>query len=132
VLRVDPALTIPASFQGPNPNQSKGIPIPADVVSCVQFANVPAARLDTLGVDAVGAETDGTTTAIEQARTVLETEPAYPVLNAPFTLEDNVPRSMSVPAGYLPSCFGYSKRNGAREFTSPGTADRVDPSMQCA
>ena len=26
VLRVDPALTIPASFQGPSPDQSKGIP----------------------------------------------------------------------------------------------------------
>ena len=53
-------------------------------------ANVPAARLDALGVDALGVETDGTTTAIEQARTVLETEPAYPVLNAPSTPEDNV------------------------------------------
>ena len=131
VLRVDPALTIPAPFQGPSSNQSTGTPVPADVVSCAQLAtvpvlgrcpagataaaipagaigpngffgnnqtsgftwpaaNVPAARLDALSVDAIGAETDGTTAAIEQARTVLETEPAYPVLNPPFTLEDYV------------------------------------------
>jgi hypothetical protein len=130
VLRVDPALTIPGNFQGPNANQSgNGIPIPADVVSCAQLAtvpvlgrcpagataasipagalgpnngffhnsgftwpaaNVPAARLDALGVDAIGVQTDGTTAAIEQARTVLETEPGYPVLSAPFTLEDYV------------------------------------------
>ncbi len=109
VLRVDPALTIPAPFNGPNSSQSKGIPVPADVVSCAQLAavpvlgrcpagataaaipagaldpngfvgnqdisgftwpaaNIPAARLDTLGVDAIGAETDGSTAAIEQAQ----------------------------------------------------------------
>jgi hypothetical protein len=132
VLRVDPTLTLPGNFHGPDANQSgNGIPIPADVVSCAQLATVPvlgrcpagataaaipagilgpngffgnqatsgftwpasnvtAARLDTLRVDAVGAETDGATAAIEQARTVLETEPAYPVLNAPSTLEDYV------------------------------------------
>jgi hypothetical protein len=137
VLRVDPALTIPAAFQGPNPNQSEGIPIPADVVSCAQLAtvpvlghcpsgataaaipagalgpngsfdsgftwpaaNVPAARLDALSVDAIGAETDGTTAAIEQARTVLETEPAYPVLNPPSTLEDNVVADDAANNGY--------------------------------
>jgi hypothetical protein len=141
VLRVDPALTIPAPFNGPNPSQSKGIPVPADVVSCAQLAtvpvlgrcpagataaaipagafgpngffgnqdasrftwpaaNVPAARLDTLGVDAVGAETDGSTAATEQARTVLETEPAYPVLNAPFTLKDNAVADDAANNGY--------------------------------
>ena len=155
VLRVDPALTIPASFEGPNPDQSKGIPkriappsarsvpraIPADVVSCAQLAtvpalgrcpagataaaipagalgpngffgsqdvsgftwpaaNVPAARLDTLGVDAFGAETDGTATTIEQARTVLETEPAYPVLSAPSTPEDSVVADDAANNGY--------------------------------
>jgi hypothetical protein len=142
VLRVDPTLTIPGTFHDLNVNQSgKGIPVPADVVSCAQLAtvpvlgrcpagataaaipagvfgpngffgnqgisgftwpaaNVPAARLDTLGVDALGAETDGTTAAIEQARTVLETEPAYPVLNAPSTPEDNVVADDAANNGY--------------------------------
>jgi hypothetical protein len=138
---VDPALTIPAPFNGPNPSQSKGIPVPADVVSCAQLAavpvlgrcpagataaaipagalgpngfvgnrgtsgftwpaaNVPASRLDTLGVDAIGAETDGSTAAIEHARTVLETEPAYPVLNAPSTPEDSVVADDAANNGY--------------------------------
>jgi hypothetical protein len=142
VLRVDPTLTIPGTFHDLNVNQSgKGIPVPADVVSCAQLAtvpvlgrcpagakaaaipagvfgpngffgnqgstgftwpaaNVPAARLDALGVDAIGAETDGTTAAIEQARTVLETEPAYPVLNAPSTPEDNVVADDAANNGY--------------------------------
>ncbi len=147
VLRADPTLTIPGTFHdlgvnafGGNPGGSVP-PIPADVVSCAQFAtvpvlgrcpagattaaipagalgpngffgnqdtsgftwpaaNVPAARLDTLGVDAIGAETDGTTTTIEQARTVLETEPAYPVLNAPSTPEDNVVADDAANNGY--------------------------------
>ncbi len=63
-------------------------------------ANVPAARLDTLGVDAVGAETDGTATTIEQARTVLETEPAYPVLNPPSTPQDSVVADDAANNGY--------------------------------
>ncbi|MGD0243119.1 MAG: FtsX-like permease family protein [Streptosporangiaceae bacterium] len=63
-------------------------------------ANVPAARLDALGVDAIGAQTDGKTAAVEQARTVLETEPAYPVLNAPSTLEDNVVADDAANNGY--------------------------------
>ena len=141
VLRVDPALTIPAPFNSPNSSQSKGIPVPADVVSCAQLAtvpvlgrcpagatavaipagafgpngffgsqdtsgftwpaaNIPAARLDALGVDAIGAETDGTTAAVEQARTVLETAPAYPVLSAPSTPEDNVVADDAANNGY--------------------------------
>ncbi len=63
-------------------------------------ANVPAARLDTLGVDAVGAETDGTATTIEQARTVLETEPAYPVLSPPSTAQDSVVADDAANNGY--------------------------------
>jgi hypothetical protein len=138
VLRVDPTLTIPGTFHDLNVGQSgKGVPIPADVVSCAQLAtipvlgrcpagattaaipagilgsngffgsgftwpaaNVPAARLGTLSVDAIGAETDGTTAAIEQARTVLETEPAYPVLSAPSTFEDNVAADDAANSGY--------------------------------
>jgi hypothetical protein len=63
-------------------------------------ANVPAARLDALGVDALGVETDGTATAIEQARTVLETEAAYPVLTAPSTPEDSVVADDAANNGY--------------------------------
>jgi hypothetical protein len=142
VLRVDPTLTIPGTFHDLNVNQSgKGIPVPADVVSCAQLAtvpvlgrcpagataaaipagalgpnsffgnqdtsgftwpaaNVPAARLDTLGVDAIGVETDGSTAAIEQARTVLETEPAYPVLSAPSTSEDSIVADDAANNGY--------------------------------
>jgi hypothetical protein len=50
-------------------------------------ANVSAARLGSLGVDAIGVETNGSTMTIEQTRTLLETSP-YPVLNAPSTLRD--------------------------------------------
>ena len=62
--------------------------------------NVPAARLDTLGVDAISVETDGTTAAIEQARTLLETTPAYPALNAPSTLDDLVAADNAGNNGY--------------------------------
>jgi hypothetical protein len=90
------AAAIPAGVFGPNGffgNQgASGFTWPA--------ANVPAARLDTLGVDAISAETDGTTTAIEQARTVLETEPAYPVLNAPSTPEDYIVADVASNNGY--------------------------------
>jgi hypothetical protein len=90
------AAAIPAGVFGPDGffgNQgSSGFTWPA--------ANVPAARLDALGVDAIGAETDGTTAAIEQARTVLETEPAYPVLSAPSTPEDYVVADIASNNGY--------------------------------
>ena len=89
------AAAIPAGVFGPNGffgNQGSGFTWPA--------ANIPAARLDALGVDTIGVETDGTTTAIEQARTVLETEPAYPVLNAPSTPEDSVVADDAANNGY--------------------------------
>jgi len=80
------AAAIPAGVLGPDGllgNQgTSGFTWPAVTIS--------AARLDTLGVDAIGAQTDGTTAAIEQARTELETEQAYPVLNAPSTAQDGV------------------------------------------
>ena len=83
------AAAIPAGVFGPNGflanTGTAGFTWPA--------ANVPAARLDTLGVDAIAVETDGTTAAIEQARTVLENAHAYPVLNAPSTLDDTVWRT---------------------------------------
>jgi hypothetical protein len=62
--------------------QSAGITWPA--------AKVPASRLDSLGVDAINVATNGSVPAIEQARTALETAPAYPAIGAPSTLGDLV------------------------------------------
>ena len=142
VLRADPELTIPGTFHDLNVDaQGKGIPIPADVISCAQLAtvpvlgrcpagattaavpagefgnnaalnfaastgftwpaaNVPAGRLDALGVDAIAVETDGSTAAIEQVRTLLESAPAYPVLSAPSTLDDWVAADEGKNNGY--------------------------------
>jgi hypothetical protein len=63
-------------------------------------ANVPAARLDRLAVDSVYVGTDGTTAAVEQARTVLENSRAYPVFSAPSTLGDIVKRDKSTHNAY--------------------------------
>jgi FtsX-like permease family len=51
-------------------------------------ANVPASRLDTLGVDAINVGTNGTVPAVEQARTVLENARAYAAPGGPSTLGD--------------------------------------------
>jgi hypothetical protein len=63
-------------------------------------ANVPVARLGTLAVDSVNVGTDGSVPAIEQARTLLDTAHAYPVLNAPSTLDDIVKQDNSTNSGY--------------------------------
>jgi hypothetical protein len=63
-------------------------------------ANVPVARLATLAVDSINVGTDGSLAAIEQARTLLETAPAYPVLNAPSTIGDVVKQDNSTNTGY--------------------------------
>jgi hypothetical protein len=63
-------------------------------------ANLPAARLDTLGVDAINVATNGSTPAVEQARTVLENAPAYPSVSAPSTLSDIVARDHSKNSDY--------------------------------
>ncbi len=51
-------------------------------------ANVSASRLVTLGVDGINVGTDGTTSAVEQARTLLENARAYPGAGTPFTIGD--------------------------------------------
>jgi hypothetical protein len=51
-------------------------------------AHVPAAGLDSLGVDAINVATNGSVYAIERARTMLESAPAYPAVDAPSTLGD--------------------------------------------
>ena len=52
--------------------------------------NVPASRLDSLGVDAINVGTNGSVPAIEQARTVLENARAYSAPSPPSTLGDLV------------------------------------------
>ena len=62
--------------------------------------NVPARRLDRLGVDAVNVATDGSVPAVEQARTVLEN--AYPnaSLSGPTTLADLIAKDNSKNSAY--------------------------------
>ena len=63
-------------------------------------ANVPATRLDTLGVDAINVATDGTTQAVEQARTVLENAHAYPGVSTPSTIGDIIAQDNSTNSDY--------------------------------
>jgi hypothetical protein len=63
-------------------------------------ANVPAARLDTLGVDAINVATNGTTPAVEQTRTLLKNAHAYPAVSTPSTLSDIVARDNSANSDY--------------------------------
>ena len=58
-------------------------------------ANVPAARLDTLGVDAINVATNGTVPAVEQVRTLLENARAYPGLSTPSTISDLIAQENS-------------------------------------
>ena len=63
-------------------------------------ANVPASRLDTLGVDTINVATDGSTPAVEQARTVLENARDYPGLSAPSTIGDIIAQDNSTNSDY--------------------------------
>jgi len=63
-------------------------------------ANVPASRLDTLGVDAINVGTSGSVSAIEQARTLLENAPGYTGLGDPSTINDMVAQDNSQNSGY--------------------------------
>jgi hypothetical protein len=53
-------------------------------------ANVPASRLDTLAVDAINVGTNGSVSAVEQARTMLENAHAYAAPGGPSTIGDLV------------------------------------------
>ena len=57
--------------------------------------NVPASRLDSLGVDAINVATNGSVPAVEQARTVLENAHAYPSVSAPSTIGDLISQDNS-------------------------------------
>ena len=67
-------------------------------------ANVPATRLDSLGVDAINVATNGTVPAVEQARTVLENAPAYPAAylgdGVPSTVGELIAQSNPTNSGY--------------------------------
>ena len=63
-------------------------------------ANIPARRLDSLGVDAINVATNGTAPAVEQVRTVLENAPAYPAAGAPSTIGDLIAQSNATNNGY--------------------------------
>ena len=66
-------------FDGPlDASTSAGITWPA--------VNVPASRLDSLGVDAINVGTNGSVPAVEQARTMLENAYANPSHSAPSTI----------------------------------------------
>jgi len=62
-------------------------------------ANVPAARLATLGVDAIDVGTNGSTPAVEEARTLLESAP-YPGRSTPSTISDIVAQDNSTDNDY--------------------------------
>jgi hypothetical protein len=63
-------------------------------------ANVPATRLDTLGVDAINVATNGTVPAVEQARTLLENARAYTAVAAPSTIGDLIRQDNSKDSDY--------------------------------
>jgi hypothetical protein len=63
-------------------------------------ANLHGARLDALGVDAVDVQTDGSTAAVEQARTLLDNAHAYPWVTAPSTIADLVAQDNSKDSAY--------------------------------
>ena len=80
-------------FAGPlDARTSAGITWPA--------VNVPASRLDTLGVDAINVGTNGSVPAVEQARTVLESAPAYSAAGPPSTIGDLIRQDNSANNAY--------------------------------
>ena len=80
-------------FAGPlDARMSAGITWPA--------VNVPASRLDTLGVDAINVGTNGSVPAVEQARTVLESAPAYSAASPPSTIGDLIRQDNSANNAY--------------------------------
>ena len=80
-------------FDGPlDARTSAGITWPA--------VNVPASRLDSLGVDSINVGTNGSVPAVEQARTMLENAYANPSLSAPSTIGDLIAQDDSTNNAY--------------------------------
>jgi hypothetical protein len=63
-------------------------------------ANVPATRLNALGVDAINVATNGTVPAVERARTVLENARAYPAVSTPSIESDIIAQDKSTNSDY--------------------------------
>ena len=75
-------------FDGPlDATTSAGVTWPA--------VNVPASQLDSLGVDAINVGTNGSASAVEQTRTVLESAQAYAAPGGPSTLGDLIRQNNS-------------------------------------
>jgi hypothetical protein len=139
VVRADPRLTIPGTFDNLGTYQGGSSPVSAGVVSCAQLAtvpalgrcpagataaafpedgfdgpldartsagvtwpavNVPASRLDSLGVDAINVGTNDSGPAVEQARTMLENAYANPSSSAPSTIGDLIAQDDSTNHAY--------------------------------
>jgi hypothetical protein len=62
--------------------------------------NIPAARLAALGVDAINVGTNGANSAVERARTVLETAPAYTPVSTPSTISGIIAQENSTDNDY--------------------------------
>jgi len=63
-------------------------------------ASIPAARLDTLAVDAINVATNGTVPAVERARTALENAHAYRAVSTPSTIGDIIAQDNSANSDY--------------------------------
>jgi hypothetical protein len=74
-------------FNGPLGYNSVSVTWPA--------ANLRGLRLDTLDVDAIDVQTDGSTPTVEHARTLLEDARAYPGVSTPSTVADLVAQDNS-------------------------------------
>jgi hypothetical protein len=80
-------------FDGPvDATTSAGITWPA--------VNLPASRLDSLGVDSINVGTNGSVPAVEQARTMIENAYANPSLSAPSTIGDLIAQDDSTNNAY--------------------------------
>ena len=63
-------------------------------------ADVPARQLGRLGLDSIDIATDGSQSAVEQARTALENANAYPSLGTPLTLGELTAKLTAISSAY--------------------------------
>jgi hypothetical protein len=63
-------------------------------------ADVPASKLGGLGVDSINIATDGSRSAVEQARTALDNAKAYPSLGTPLTLAERTANLTAIGSAY--------------------------------
>jgi hypothetical protein len=84
------------------PEDGFGGPLDASTSAAITWpaVNVPASRLDSLGVDAINVGTNGSVPAVEQARTMLENAYTSPSLSAPSTIGDLIRQDDSTNNAY--------------------------------